>query len=421
MKVAILAVGSELLSTERVDTNSLHLAAVLEERGARLVGKGVAGDREEEIGAQIEHWLGRSDLVLVTGGLGPTEDDRTRAAVASTLGLGLEENQGLVEELQARYAEYGRPMADVIRRQAEYLEGGRLLPNPVGSAPGWHLQHGDGDLFLFPGVPREMKALVEAELLPWLEAKLGVSGSGQPIERRTFKVACRPESEVESKLAPLYATLGRDRVAVLASPGEVRVVLSVRAKAQEREKVLLGAEEELRRCLGNWIFARGEVSLEEVVGDLLRERGQSLATAESCTGGLLAERLTRVPGSSEFFPGGVVSYSNRLKQALLGVEARDLDTYGAVSEPVAKAMATGAKRRLGADYGIGITGIAGPGGGSADKPVGTVHLALAGPGAGQLLHQRRRFPGDRNMVRQQSSQLALEMLRCEMISGMGKG
>ena len=416
LKAAIVAVGSELLGTRRLDTNSLKLTAVLERYGVELVGKSVVGDDEAALAEELRRRMEQADVVILTGGLGPTADDVTRGAVARALGRAIRVDEAIVEHIRRLFARFGREMPEVNRRQAEVIDGATVLDNRRGSAPGQRLDDGRATVFLFPGVPREVEGMIARHLEPWL----GERGSaGAAVERRVLKIASLPESEVEQRIAPAYERFGRRAIAVLSSPGEIKVWTSARGPAAERRRRLEEMEEELRRLVGPAVFAdREEDTLEGVVGALLRRHGRTLTTAESCTGGLLAERLTRVAGSSDYFLGGVVSYTDELKTRLLGVPAEEIAAHGAVSEPVARAMAAGVAERYGSDYGVGITGIAGPGGGSDEKPVGTVHVAVAGirPTAGvEVEHHRACFPGDRERVRWQSAQLALEMLRRRLL------
>ncbi len=413
MKAAILAVGSELLGTRRLDTNSLQLTAVLERYGVDLCAKSVVGDDEEAIAGELRRRVEQADLVILTGGLGPTADDRTRPAVAAAFGLGIAVDEGIVEHIRGLFARFGREMPEVNRRQAEVIDGAAVLENRRGSAPGQRLEVDRATVFLFPGVPKELEGMIEHHLEPWLAARR----SGEDaVERRVLKIASLPESEVEQRIAPAYERFGRRAIAVLASPGEIKVWTSARGPAEERRRRLDEMQALLRSLVGAAVFAdREEDTLEAVVGALLRRRGRTLTTAESCTGGLLAERLTRVAGSSDYFLGGVVSYTNELKTRLLGVPAALIEAHGAVSEPVARAMAAGVRERYASDHGIGITGVAGPGGGSDEKPVGTVHVAVSGPEAGDVDHRRARFPGDRERIRRQSAQLALEMLRRRLL------
>jgi nicotinamide-nucleotide amidase len=408
VRASILAVGSELLSTERLDTNSLRLTALLEEHGVELVKKSVVGDLEPEIAAEIGVLWGTSDLLLVSGGLGPTADDLTREAAAAALGVGLVEDPAVVEAIHARFAAFGRRVSSNNLKQAEVLVGGRALMNPHGTAPGQIFERGGKALFLFPGVPPELDYLMAEFLRPWLAARTG----GVARESVTLKIAMRPESEIDQKLEPAYRELGREWITVLASPGEIRIVLNADGGENERRARLARMKARVLELVGEQVFTDdASASLEAVVGHLLRDSGRSVAVAESCTGGLLAERLTRVPGSSAWFPGGVVAYANERKVAWLGVSNDDLSEHGAVSEAVAKAMASGIRGATGADFGVGITGIAGPDGGSEAKPVGTVHVAVAGAADGESAHRVARFLGDRERIRIFAAQMALEMLR----------
>ncbi|MEM7349683.1 MAG: competence/damage-inducible protein A [Acidobacteriota bacterium] len=415
MQAAIIAVGSELLGTQRLDTNSLRLTEVLERYGVELVGKSVVGDSEERLAAEIRRRTSEVDLVVLTGGLGPTADDVTRAAVAQATGLGLEVDEGLVEAMRQLFARFGREMPEVNRRQAEVIDGAAVLRNRQGTAPGQRIEVGEASLFLFPGVPRELLAMIEDHLEPWLGEHTGSRDQG--LEYGVIKLASLAESAVEERIAPAYEAFDRERISVLAAPGEVKIYFSAQGSSAERTAELAVMRACLTELAGPAVFTdREDETLESVVGRQLSAAGRTLTTAESCTGGLVAERLTRVPGSSVYFLGGVVSYTNELKRRLLGVPAEMLAEHGAVSEPVARAMAQGVRSRYGSDYGIGITGIAGPGGGSEAKPVGTVHLAVAGPGDEDVEHRRVRFPGDRERVRQQTGQLALELVRRDLVA-----
>ena len=414
MKAAIIAVGSELLGTRRLDTNSLRLTAALERQGVELVGKSVVGDDENALAAELLYRVDRAGLVLLTGGLGPTADDVTRAAVAKAFDRGVQVDEAQVERMRRLFASFGREMPEVNRRQAEVIDGAAVLANSRGTAPGQRLEVAGASVFLFPGVPRELESMIEDHLEPWLGERLKDVDRG--LERRVVKIASLPESTVEERIAPAYQRFGRQRISVLASPGEVKVWLAASGPEAERRAEL----DEMSRAIvelaaGAAFTDQVDDTLESVVGRLLRKAGRTVTTGESCTGGLVAERLTRVPGSSAYFLGGVVSYTNELKTRLLGVPAEMIEAHGAVSEPVARAMATGVRSRYGADYGIAITGVAGPGGGSEEKPVGTVHLALAGPREEDVEHRKVRFPGDRELIRQQTSQLALELLRRDLV------
>jgi nicotinamide-nucleotide amidase len=417
MKAAFLAVGSELLGTDRVDTNSLRLTEVLERFGVAMERKAVIGDDEEEIADEVRRLLGRVDLVVVSGGLGPTADDVTRAAVARALGRELRFDEAVADDIRRKFESHGLKMPEVNRRQAEIIEGAERIPNRRGTAPGMRLDtDGGGTVFLFPGPPNELDGMIATHLEPWLSEHT----DGGRREHRTLKVASLPESTVEERITPAYRELGRETLSILAQPGEIRLRFWAEGSDAERRERLDLVERRLRELVGAAVFTADEdEELEAVVGALLRRSGRTVVTAESCTGGLVAERLTRVPGSSDYFLGGAVTYTDRLKRELLGVSEEDLRRHGAVSEPVARAMARGIRDRLGADFGLGITGVAGPGGGSEAKPVGTVHLAVAGPDPerpdGDVVHRKVRFPGDRERVRSQSGQLALELLRRRLL------
>ncbi len=407
MKAVIVAVGSELLGTDRLDTNSLRLTEALQRHGVALRRKVVVGDDEAEIAAELGRALAEAELVLVSGGLGPTADDVTREAAAAAVGRRLVFDDDILRAIVRRFERMGRVMAEVNRRQAWVVEGAVVLKNPRGTAPGLRIEQADRTMFLLPGVPVELLGLLEREIEPWLAERSG----GVALETATLRVACVPESEVEERIAPAYAEFGREQITVLASPGDVRVRLTAAGGDAEREAHLRRMEARVAGLLGEGLYSRREEDdLETVVGRMLRALGGSLATAESCTGGLIAQRLTRVAGSSDYFLGGVVSYSNELKQRWLGVPDEMLREHGAVSEPVARAMAAGICRATGSDFGIGVTGVAGPGGGTPEKPVGTVHVAVAAA-AGDTVHRQVRLPGDRELVRMFTSQLGLELLR----------
>lgn len=407
MKAAILAVGSELLGFERLDTNSLFLTEILLRHGVELVQKGVAGDDETEIAAAAARLLERADLLLVTGGLGPTADDVTRSAFASLLGRATRLDEEILTEIRERFRAMGVNMPEVNRRQAEVIDGARVIDNPRGTAPGQWLEADGKVVILFPGVPAELRPMVAAEVEPWLAAR----GDGAGTAMRTLRVACLPESVVEERIGGIYERFGRQAISVLASPGEVLVRGYARGAPDRRTATLDAIEEAVRARLGDAVFGADDESLEAVVGEALGRRGETVAVAESCTAGLLAERLTRVPGSSAWVLGGIVAYADRIKEGLLGVDRETLAEHGAVSQPVAEAMARGVRDRCGADWGVGITGIAGPGGGSTAKPVGTVHVALHGPRSEDLVHHHLRLPGDRRIVRRLSAQWALDTLR----------
>ncbi len=413
MKAAILAVGSELLGTDRLDTNSLKLTALLERHGAELRRKAVIGDSEAEIAAELRNLLPSVDLILITGGLGPTADDVTREAVAAALGRGLHLDGEVLAALERRFQSLGWQMPEVNRRQAWVVEGATVLTNDRGTAPGLRVESGGCTLFLFPGVPSELEGLMASSLEPWLAERSG----GVARETAVLKIAGLPESVVEERIAPAYEEFGREAITILANVGEIRLQATAAGPEPERRAHLKAMVERLAALAGDAVFTtREEDTLESVVGDLLRAAGATLAAAESCTGGLFSQRITAVPGSSDYFLGAAITYSNGLKTQLVGVPAGMIAEHGAVSEPVARAMAEGARRALGSDWAVGITGVAGPGGGSEAKPVGTVHLAVAGPCDGEVEHRQLRLPGDRDRIRRFSTQIVLEMLRRRLLA-----
>ncbi len=405
MRAAILAVGSELLGSDRLDTNSLGLTAVLERYGVELAGKLVIADDIHEIAQAVEVVSARVDLILVTGGLGPTADDVTREAVARATGLPLLEEGRIVDDIRRKFDRLGREMPESNRRQALVPEGAVVLDNARGTAPGLRVDHGEVVLFLFPGVPRELEVMVAHHFEPWLAVR-----STKASRRRTIlRVACLPESEVEDRLKPVYEAHGA--LGILASPGDVRIRLDA-TDGPTLERL----ERAVREALGSAVYGRDEELLEQTVGGLLREREWTLVTAESCTGGWIAQRMTAIPGSSDYFLGGIVAYDDRIKREFLGVSQEDLVAHGAVSRAVVETMAREARSRFGSDLGVAVSGIAGPGGGSEEKPVGTVDVALAGPDmAGR--YRRLRLPGDREIVRLLTTQWALDMARRFLLEG----
>ena len=413
MRAAILAVGSELLGSDRLDTDSLLLTEALERHGVELGRKEVVGDDRAAIAETLSRLTAGHELVLVTGGLGPTTDDVTREAAAAALGRTLALDESILAEIEARFRAFGREMPAVNRRQAMVPDGDtEVIPNALGSAPGLRLGTGSSTLFLFPGVPAELEGMIASHIVPWLAARSG----GWQRERVTLKTASLTESEVEERIAPAYGEMGAEAISVLAGREGVLVRAYASGPEGERRRRLAEMEERLAELLGDAAYTRREdETLEAVVGRLLAGRGETLVTAESCTGGLVAARLTRVAGSSAYFLGGAVTYSNALKRGLLGVPAKLLEAHGAVSEPVARAMASGARSALGADWAVAITGIAGPSGGTEDKPVGTVHFAWAGPD-GEVDHRLRRFLGSRNRARHLAGQVALEGLRRRLLA-----
>jgi nicotinamide-nucleotide amidase len=404
---SVLAVGSELLGTSRVDTNSLWLTGELEAIGIRVARKACVGDGCDDLLAELGFALARAPLLLVTGGLGPTADDRTKEAVAALLGRRLLRDEQILARLRERWRHRGREMPEVNAKQADVIEGAAVLPNRWGTAPAYLVEDAGRTLVLLPGVPREMKAIFAESVLPCLTR----GGLTAGVLRRVLKVVGLGESAVEELVRPVYAAHPENDVTILAAaPGEVQLHFAARGTPDEANAILDAIEADFRSAVGSPLFGRDGETLEGVVGALLREAGLTVAFAESCTGGLVAVRATDVPGSSAWVLGGVVAYADEAKVDLVGVSRETLGRHGAVSEEVAREMAAGVRRRFGASAGLGVTGIAGPGGGTPGKPVGTVHVALDAAD-GTVLHERLRLPGDREMVRRWTASSALAMIR----------
>ncbi len=406
MKAEIIAVGSELLTPDRLDTNSLFLTDQLNRLGIEVVRKLIVGDQQGQIRDAFREALGRVELVVSIGGLGPTQDDLTRETVAELLGRRLERNDSLLRGLEARFRRFGRQMSEANIRQAMVPEGATILENARGTAPGLWLEADGRIVILLPGPPHELKAMFADQVA----SRLARVASGLRLFHRELRVTGLPESEVDQRIAPIYTRVPEVQTTLLAAPGEIQVHLRAWSKdSAAAEKLLNELVEQVSVALGENIFSTEGQSLEEVVAQSLTLNQATIAVAESCTGGLLAERLTSIPGSSSYFLGGVVCYSNALKTAWVDVPAEFIESKGAVSPEVALALAEGIRQRSGATLGVGITGIAGPGGGSPEKPVGTVHIALADPNGSK--ERSVRLPGDRERIRWQASQAALDMVR----------
>jgi competence/damage-inducible protein CinA-like protein len=406
MDAEIIAVGSELLTPLRTDTNSLYLTGQLNALGIEVRFKTVVGDDRERLAAAFRAALARSELIVLTGGLGPTEDDVNREVVSEVLARPLGEVAEIREKIERRFARLGRTMSENNARQAMVPEGAEWLDNKNGTAPGLWIEHDGRLIVLLPGPPWELEAMFESACRPRL-APLAASGR---ICSRVLKVVGLPESEVDKRIAPIYREFQNPVTTILATLGAIEVHLRARAASEEAADALLAPlADKIELALGDHVFSTQGESLEEIVGMYLVMKRKTVAVAESCTGGLLSERLTRTPGSSDFFLGGAVCYSNELKTKLAGVPEALLAQNGAVSKPVALALAEGIRKRSGSDLGIGITGIAGPGGGSPEKPVGLVFVALADERGTEV--REFRFPGNRERIRLWASQAALEMIR----------
>jgi nicotinamide-nucleotide amidase len=410
----IIAVGSELLTPFRMDTNSLYLTEQLNLLGVDVIFKSIVGDDMRRLVAAAQHGLFRSEIVIFSGGLGPTEDDLTREAVAEALGLASHRDPEILTRLEQRFAERGWKMAPNNAKQADVLEGATVLSNPNGTAPGqWLSGEFDGReriIVLLPGPPFELKALFESEVRDRLRAKVPPAF----LAVRTLKVAMIGESQVDARVAPIYKRYTDVETTILAGAGEVELHFKNRAAtsdaAQRRVDEVAGVVEDE---LDDAVFSRNGESLEQIVGYWLQMRNATVAVAESCTGGLLAERITSVSGSSRYFLGGAVVYSNNLKTELAGVPAEMIDRHGAVSREVAAALAEGIRYRCESTLGVGITGVAGPTGGTPDKPVGLVFHAVASSTGTEVV--QRNFPGDRKRIRRFASTMALDMIRKKLM------
>jgi nicotinamide-nucleotide amidase len=407
---SIIAIGSEMLGPTRIDTNSLKVTAAFESFGVGVVRKSVVGDMREQLVDEIRYSLAHADILVTSGGLGPTEDDMTREALAEALGLTMEVDAGIVERLEKRFAARGWVMPEVNKRQANVFIGQTMLPNERGTAPGFHIEQDGKHVWVFPGVPHELAWMVATYLTPWLASITG----GQSRFRRVLKISGMTESGVEERLKPYYAA-HPEPLTILATSGQTELHLAADGAESEALALIATREGELRELFAHKIFGADDDTLEAVVGRILNQRGETVATAESCTGGLLASRITDVPGSSTYFMGGAVCYTAAAKIDLAGVDPALIAEHGEVSEAVAIALARGARTRFGTTYGIGVTGIAGPGGGTEAKPVGTVHIAVAG--AEKQKHWKLFWPIERSLFKRITTQSALDLLRLFIVRG----
>ena len=414
MTCEIVAIGSELLTPFRQDTNSLYLTEHLNRLGVPVTLKTIVGDNRAHLVEVIRAALSRTNIVILMGGLGPTEDDLTREAAAEALGIELHREEKLLEDLRARFAARGVKMTENNAKQADVLAGAQILKNAKGSAPGQYVQvHIKGEmrvLMLLPGPPHELKAMFEAECLDRLISFV----PRRAIAKRVLKVAMVGESALDAKIAGIYTQYPNVQTTILAHGGEVQIHLQTEAKEmEEAQQIVNELAGKIEDELDDRVFSAQGESLEEIVNYYLQMRGASVAVAESCTGGLLAQRITSVSGASRCFVGGVVAYSNDLKTQLCGVAPLLIAEHGAVSREVAVAMAEGIRERCRATVGVGVTGIAGPGGATESKPVGLTYVAVSGLGETQV--SERKFPGDRERIRWWASQQALDMIRKKLM------
>jgi nicotinamide-nucleotide amidase len=410
LSAEIIAIGSELLTPQRTDTNSLWLTGRLNSIGVDVKLKTIVGDDESRLEETIRDALKRSDIVITTGGLGPTEDDITRQISARAVGRGLVYHDELEADLRERFKRWGREMPEINKRQAYVIDGADVLPNPNGSAVGMLLKLGEQFLAVFPGPPREMRPMFEHFVLPVLKENAG----GIVVRTRVLRVSGMGESAVDEAIAPIYKSYADVETSILFSRVEIEIHLTARSTdVDQAEGTLDELAAKIADALGPAVFARNGETMEEVIGKLLSDRGETLSVAESCTGGLIGMRLTEVAGSSRYFIEGAVVYANDAKVRALGVPEQTLVDHGAVSAETAESMAAGIRERSGTDHSISVTGIAGPDGGTEEKPVGTVFIGYSGPKGTRSM--KFVFPGDRELVRWRASQAALDYLRRQML------
>ncbi len=403
-----------MLTPYRMDTNSLYLTDQLNLLGVDVIFKSVVGDDLRRLVAAAQHALFRSDIVIFSGGLGPTEDDLTREAVAESLGVSLHRDPEVLHGIEERFASHGWKMAPNNAKQADILDGAIVLPNANGTAPGqWIAGQFDGREYivvLLPGPPHELKALFESEVRELLRARVPPAF----LAFRTLKVAMLGESHVDARVSPIYKRYTDVETTILAGAGEVELHFKTRATSPEAAQQRVDEVADMVEGeLDDAVYSRDGQSLEQIVGYWLQMRGATLAVAESCTGGLLAERITSVSGSSRYFLGGAVVYSNQLKTELAGVPAEMIERHGAVSREVAAALAEGIRYRCESTLGVGITGVAGPTGGTPEKPVGLVFHAVASDRGTEVV--QRHFAGDRKRIRRFASTMALDMVRRKLM------
>jgi nicotinamide-nucleotide amidase len=409
MNAEIIAVGSEMLGASRLDTNSLYLTAELNKLGVEVVAKSVIGDDRNRLADAVRSAIARSEILIVSGGLGPTEDDVTREAVAMALDRRLVYSNEIAIWLEQRFAAARRNMAEINRRQAFVIEGADVLPNDRGTAPGQWVSESGAVAILLPGPPHELKAMFERQCLP----RIARIVPRQVIRTMFWRVAGMGESDLDQLIAPVYKKYENPVTTILAAAGDIQIHLRARSGTEaEAEGLLAEVAGPIELLLGDRLYSHNGDPLEVVVGNLLRANHATVSVAESATGGMLGERLTAVPGSSDYFAGGFITYNDHMKTELLGVPPETLHQFTAVSKETAEAMAAGARRRTGSTYALSITGVAGPDGAVEGTPVGTMYVGLADAAGTHVLH--RQFLGDRQRVRTFVVQMAMDLLRRRM-------
>lgn len=419
MKAEIVSVGTELLLGHVVDSNAAYIARRLAGLGIALYRKTTVGDNLARLSLVVQEALARADVLVITGGLGPTEDDLTRDAVADALGICLVENDAALASIRSFFENRGVPMQESNRRQALMppLDRGRMVPNPVGTAPGLLFEAGDRRVICLPGVPSEMQLMMDESVAPYLADLVQRREGGLVIASRSIKTVGIGESALEGRILDLAHGIHNPTVATYANKGECEIRVTARAHTKaDADAMIDGVAQEVSRRLGEAVYGYDEDTLQSVVGQLLYKTCVTLATAESCTGGKIAGMITDVPGSSSYFERGYVTYSNRSKSEELGVPAALVESMGAVSRPVAVRMAVGAASNAGAAIGVSVTGIAGPGGGSEGKPVGLVHFGLCDTSKCSVIAAKVRFAGERSAVRHRSAKFCLDMIRRHMLN-----
>jgi len=411
MGTEIITIGTELLLGQIIDTNASWIAQRLAEAGIDLYYKTTVGDNAGRIEAALRQALSRADVLITTGGLGPTEDDLTRDVVAAVLGRPLHLDSDVLARIEQRFAHRKIPMSENNRKQAMVPEGAEVLHNPNGTAPGLFLREGGRCVACMPGVPAEMKPMLTGQVIPQIREAFGIRSR---IVSRVLKMCGISESKVDQAIGDYFREMRNPTIGVLAHAGEIHVRLTCKGEdPAEITRMLDALEGKVRQRLGALVFGRDEEKLEALVGQLLRARGATLAVAESCTGGLIASRLTDVAGSSDYFERGMVTYSTAAKQHLLGVPRELIGNSGVVSLDVVRVMADGVRRRSGTTFGLATTGIAGPSGGTSERPVGLVYVALAWEGGD--IAREYRFHGGRELIKYRAAQRALEMLRRHLL------
>jgi nicotinamide-nucleotide amidase len=404
MDAEIIAVGSEMLTPERLDTNSLYLTGELNKLGVEVVTKCVIGDDRDRLADAVRRALSRTGIVILSGGLGPTEDDLTREAVAQALDRKLIFHSEIADALEQRFLLMKRKMAEVNKRQAFVIEGGDILPNDRGTAPGQWVEESGGVVMLLPGPPHELKAMFERQCLPRLTRLV----PRQAIRTVFFRVTGMAESDLDQLISPVYKKYDNPATTILAANGDLQIHLRARCATEAQADMLLAeVAGPIELLLGDRLYSRNGDPLEVVVGDMLRKHRSTVSVAESATGGMLGERFTMAAGSSDYFVGGFITYTDKMKMELLGVTPETLAEFGAVSKETAEAMGIGARRRTNATHALAVTGVAGPGGGEEKAPVGTMYLGLADAAGTQVMH--RQFIGDRHRIRVFTTQMALDL------------